>query len=206
MKDLVSMTHPLKTALRDLALKLVMAVPPLRKWAQEGGFKPNPIYTKGQYLGLPRRRSHGPEGALAPQPVVRSLDGRCLLLDEVLGEGIALVGLGVDPRTGLSATTLQLLADLDARQVTLFPYGGRPQGLRGVARSTAPGLSEVEDMNGDMVAWFARAGFKSNAVAILRPDKFAFAVVSPAELEPALEQLRSQLCWARRPLPLSKAA
>jgi 3-(3-hydroxy-phenyl)propionate hydroxylase len=206
MKDLVSMTHPLKTALRDLVLKMVMIVPPLRKWAQEGGFKPHPVYTKGQYLGLPRRRSGGPEGALVPQPVVRSLDGRRLLLDEVLGEGVALVGLGIDPRAGLSVTALELLAEMEARHVTLFPYGGRPQGLRGVARSTAAGLSEVEDMNGEMVAWFAKAGFKSNAVAILRPDKFAFAVVPPAELEAALQQLRSQLQWSPRPLPLSKAA
>lgn len=206
MKDLVSMTHPLKTALRDLILKVVMTVPPLRKWAQEGGFKPNPVYTRGQYLGLSRRRRNGPEGALAPQPIVRSLDGRRLLLDEVLGEGIALVGLGIDPRAGLSAASLELLAELEARHVTLFPYGGRPQGLRGVAHGTALGLSEVEDMNGDMVAWFARAGFKSDAVAILRPDKFAFAVVPASELEAALEQLRGQLQWTRHPLPLSKAA
>ncbi|WP_036516284.1 bifunctional 3-(3-hydroxy-phenyl)propionate/3-hydroxycinnamic acid hydroxylase [Nevskia soli] len=206
MKDVVSMTHPLKTTLRDLALKLIMTVPPLKKWFQEGGFKPNPVYTRGQYLGLPRRRGHGPEGALAPQPLVRRLDGRRLLLDEVLGEGIALVGLGVDPRAGLSDAALHLLADLGARHVTLFPYGERPQGLRGVARSTAPGLVEVEDVGGEMVRWFARAGFKSDAVAILRPDKFAFAVVRPAELEPALQQLRSQLHWTPRPLPLSKAA
>lgn len=206
MKDLVSMTHPLKTALRDLVLKVVMAVPPLRRWTQEGGFKPNPIYTKGQYIGLPRNRLRGPEGALAPQPAVRSLDGRRLLLDEVLGESIALVGLGIDPRAGLSAEALHLLADLDARHVTLFPYGGRPQGLNGVARSTAPGLAEVEDMSGDMGAWFARAGFRSDAVAILRPDKFAFAVVAPSELEAALQQLRDQLHWSPRPLPMSKAA
>lgn len=206
MKDLVSMTHPVKTALRDLALKVVMALPPLRKWAQEGGFKPNPVYTRGQYLGLPRRRARGPEGALAPQPVVRSLDGRRLLLDEVLGEGIALVGLGVDPRAGLADATLRLLADLDARYVTLFPYGGRPQGLQGVARSTAPGLAEVEDLGGEMVRWFGAAGFRSGAVAVLRPDKFAFAVVRAEALEPALQQLRIQLQWTARPAPLSQAA
>lgn len=206
MKDLVSMTNPLKTALRDLVLGLVQILPPLKRWTQEGGFKPNPVYTKGQYIGLPRRRRHGPEGALTPQPVVRSLDGRRLLLDEVLGEGIALVGLGLDPRASLSEASLSFLEDLETRYATLFPYGGRPQGLRGVARATAPGLVEVEDMNGDMVRWFQKAGFASDAVAILRPDKFAFAVVPVGELETALEQLRIQLRWTLRPLPLSKAA
>lgn len=206
MKDVVSMTHPVKTALRDLALKIVMAVPPLRRWFQEGGFKPTPVYTRGQYLGLPRRRRHGPEGALAPQPLVRSLDGRRVLLDELLGGGFALVGLKLDPRAGLSADSLRFLDDLQARYVTLFPYGRRPQGLKDVARSSCPGLAEVEDLGGEMVRWFNKAGFVSDAVAILRPDKFAFAVVPAADLEPALQQLRLQLQWTLRPAQLSKAA
>jgi 3-(3-hydroxy-phenyl)propionate hydroxylase len=205
MKDVVSMTHPLKTALRDLALKLIMALPPLRRWFQEGGFKPNPVYTKGRYLGLPRQRRGGPEGALAPQPVVRSLDGRRLLLDELLGEGFALIGLKADPRDGLSEASLRFLADLDTRYVTLFSYGARPQGPD-VACSTAPGLAEAEDMGGDMIRWFRKAGFAAGAVAILRPDKFAFAVVAAADLEMALEQLRLQLRWTLRPAQLSKAA
>lgn len=57
-----------------------------------------------------------------------------------------------------------------------------------------------------MVRWFNKAGFVSDAVAILRPDKFAFAVVPAADLEPALQQLRLQLQWTLRPAQLSKAA
>ncbi|MDR3416411.1 MAG: bifunctional 3-(3-hydroxy-phenyl)propionate/3-hydroxycinnamic acid hydroxylase [Nevskia sp.] len=206
MKNVVSMTHPLTTSLRDLALKIIHAVPPLRKWFQEGGFKPNPVYTRGQYLGLPRRRRRGPEGTLAPQPVVRGLDGRRVLLDGLLGEGFALVGLGVDPRAGLSDGTLSFLASLDTRYVTLFPYAGRPQGLHGVARSTAPGITEIEDMGGEMLAWFRKGGFRSNAVAVLRPDKFAFAVVPARGLEHALQHLRQQLQWSPRLVELSRAA
>lgn len=206
LKNAVSMTHPVKTALRDLALKLALAVPPLRQWFEDGGFKPKPVYTKGRYLGLPRRRRRGPEGSLAPQPLVRSLDGRRLLLDELLGDGFSLLGLRIDPRTCLTGASMSFLEDLDSRFVTLFPYGGRPQGLHGVERSTARGVSEVEDMGGEMVHWFAKAGFVSDAVAILRPDKFAFALVPAGQLEQAVAELRSQLGWTPRTAQLSEAA
>lgn len=193
LKDVVSMTNPVGTALRDGLLRGMQMVPPLKKWFTEGGFKPTPVYTKGQYLGLPRRARKGPEGALSPQPEVRRFDGRRVLLDELLGTEFALVGLGVDPRDGLSADSLAQLDALGTRYVTLFPYGGRPQGQKAVARSTAPGLTEVEDLGGDMIGWFKDAGFTDEAVAVIRPDKFAFAVVKPRELGKAVVELQTQL-------------
>lgn len=193
LKDVVSMTHPVGTRVRDAVIKYVQKVPGLKTWIKEGGFKPKPVYTKGQYLGLPRQRRGGPEGAMAPQPEVRLLDGRRMKLDELLGHGFSLVGLNADPRASLSNASLQLLDTLDTRYVTLFPYASRPQGLNGVAQSTAEGLCEVEDMTGQMVEWFGKAGCNSEAVALLRPDKFTFALVSPAELEDAVQALRQQL-------------
>jgi 3-(3-hydroxy-phenyl)propionate hydroxylase len=51
----------------------------------------------------------------------------------------------------------------------------------------------VEDINGDMIDWFRKAGFSKEAVAILRPDRFIFAVVPVAALNRALTRLRDQL-------------
>ncbi len=204
LKDVVSMTHPIGTAVRDLIFKSVLAIPKLRDWIQEGGFKPTPVYTKGQYLGLPRHRRHGPEGALVPQPEVRKIDGRRVLLDELLGNNFSLVGLNVDPRDGISPASSELLESLQTQYVTLFPYGARPQGLTGVDRSTAAELTEVEDIHGFMVEWFNKAGFHKDAVAVIRPDKFAFAVVQISELNQALQQLKNQLDW--QPVPSKVAA
>lgn len=193
LKDVVSMTSPVGTRLRDFLLKSFQAIPNLRSWFQEGGFKPRPVYTRGQYLGLPRRGWRGPEGAMAPQPDVRLIDGRRLLLDELLGPGFSLVGLATDPRAALSADNLAWLNSLDAHYVAIYPYASRPQGLRGVERATPTGLSEPEDMNGEMIRWFGRAGFKRDAVAILRPDRFTFALVDKEELNEAVRSLRTQL-------------
>ncbi|RJF90126.1 bifunctional 3-(3-hydroxy-phenyl)propionate/3-hydroxycinnamic acid hydroxylase [Oleomonas cavernae] len=193
MKDTVSMTNPIGTLLRDAVLHIVQTVPAFRRWAEEGGFKPQPAYARGQYLGLPRRGRSRPEGALAPQPEVRLIDGRRMLLDDVLGEGFALVGFKCDPREGLSAAQRDNLARLGTRFVTLYPYAGRPQGMKEVARSVDPALSEVEDLGGHMVDWFRKAGFKHEGVAILRPDRFAFGVVSPSQCSRAVDDLIRQL-------------
>ncbi|AXQ27929.1 bifunctional 3-(3-hydroxy-phenyl)propionate/3-hydroxycinnamic acid hydroxylase [Solimonas sp. K1W22B-7] len=194
LKDVVSMTNPAGCLLRDGLIKLALAIPAGKRWFQEGGFKPDPVYTRGQYLGLPRRRLGGPEGVLAPQPEVRRFDGSRTRLDELLGKEFAVVGLNVDPRSALSAESRAGLDRLGARYLTLYPYGGRPQGQIGVERATPAGLVEVEDFTGVMVRWFRKAGYRREAVAILRPDKFAFAVVKPAALDSAVAELCGQVC------------
>jgi 3-(3-hydroxy-phenyl)propionate hydroxylase len=119
------------------------------------------------------------EGKLSPQPLVRTLCGRHTPLDDLTGWGFSLVGLDCDPRTALSAESQGTLARLNTSYVALFPDGGRPQGL-GAARDPIPGLEEAEDIHGTMVAWLRKAGHRSKSVAILRPDKFVYAV-SPLE-------------------------
>lgn len=193
LKDVVSMTSPIGTRLRDLIIKGVLATPKLRQWFQYGGFKPRPIYTRGQYLGLPRRGLHGAEGTLAPQPEVRRIDGRRHLLDEALGCGFSLIGLGTDPRLSLSADNQAWLDGMATQYVALYPYAHRPQGLHGIERATPDGLHELEDMEGQMIRWFDRAGFAGNAIAILRPDRFTFALVDARELNQTISELRRQL-------------
>ena len=193
LKDAVSMINPVGTLLRDAALRLARNVPAFRRWMEDGGFKPLPVYARGQYLGQPRKGRKGPEGSLAPQPEVRLIDGRRALLDDILGDGFALVGFNCDPREGLSDANRETLARLATRFVTLYPYAGRPQGLNGVARATDPTLPEVEDLGGHMAKWFRMAGFRHGGVALLRPDRFTFAIVLPGQSGRIVDDLVRQL-------------
>ena len=193
LKDVVSMTNPVGTLLRDGFIALSQAIGPLKRWFRNGGFKPLPVYKQGSYIGLPRRSWRGPEGVLSPQPEVRCFDSSRVLLDDLLGQGFSLVGLNVDPRDHLDATSSRMLDELGTRMVTLCAYGERPQGLRGVDRNVRPGTTEVEDIEGHMIKWFRKAGFKDRAIAVLRPDKFTFAVVQPEALPRALGELAKQL-------------
>ena len=191
LKDLVSMTNPLAGKIRDGVIKSVLATPKLKEWGQEGGFKPKPIYTKGQYLGLPRKHRLSPEGSLSPQPTVRVFDGRCVLLDDLIGENYALIGLSIDPTVNLSKQSIQVLKQIGCKFMTLYPYSLRPQGQ--VIRDLNPDVIEVEDIYGGMVDWFAKTCKPSQPIALLRPDKFTFAVVTEDEINAAIQQLKYQL-------------
>ena len=192
MKNYVSVANPALSGLRNLATRVARITPGLREYFSKAKFKPRPRYPDGQYFGCPRRRRSGPEGEQIPQPAVMGRDGRRQLLDEVLGEGYGVIGFGVDPRTHLSPAELATLASLDARCVTLFPLGGRPQGFAAV-RSAPEGLPELEDCTGELTAWLKKAGMHQGAVAVIRPDRFAYALVGTDELPQTVRQLADQL-------------
>lgn len=191
MKDFVSMANPIGAMLRNVIIRAIQATPYLRDALREGKFIPKPKYEQGQYFGLSRRKRSGPEGRLMPQPTMRGPDGRAHLLDTLLGEGYALLGHGIDPRSELSPGEVQVWDALGARYAAVFPYAGRPQG--NVARSTPRGLLEIEDLHGELLQWFRAAGHCRGAVAIIRPDKFVFAVVAGKELVKTTQAVTEQL-------------
>lgn len=191
LKDIVSITNPVVGKIRDGVIKGVLATPKLKEWGQEGGFKPKPVYTKGQYLGLARKHRLSPEGSLAPQPTIRDFDGRRVLLDSLLGEHYSLIGLSVDPTIGLSNTSKQVLKQIGCKFITLYPYSDRPQGH--ISRNLNPDVIEVEDIAGDMVCWLRKACKASQPIALLRPDKFTFAVVNQDDINSTIQQLKHQL-------------
>lgn len=209
MKDFVSVSNPLKAMLRNGVVKLIHATPGVRRLLTEAKFKPQPVYPQGSYFGLARRKRGGPEGRLMPQPTVLTRNGKQPLLDELLGDGYALIGYQVDPRSGLSAADRQLLDALGTSYLTLYPHGGRPQGQ--VARSSPAGLLELEDLSGNGVAWFER-GAGRGAVALIRPDKFTFGMVRQVQAGVLVAELRSQLgqpqqqYQARQPVAAKVAA
>jgi 3-(3-hydroxy-phenyl)propionate hydroxylase len=195
MKDFVSMSNPITSRLRNLLVKTVLVTPLLGRYVREGRFKPAPTYAPDSYLGMSRKHRRSPEGTMIPQPEVRTFKGQRVLLDDLLGEGYALIGLQVDPREHLCAASRQLLDAQGTRYATLFEFGTRPQGAN-VERANTSELVEVEDVRGEMIAWFKRSGFSSGAIAVVRPDKFTFAMVKADDLDLAITELKFQLQWA----------
>ena len=104
-------------------------------------------------------------------------DGGRRLLDEVLGDGYAVIGFGVDPRALLSPAELGSLARRGRPLCDPLPAGGRPQGFD-TSRSAPQGLPELEDFSGELTAWLRKSGLGRGAVAIVRPDKFTYALVA----------------------------
>lgn len=194
MKDFVSMDDPVKAAIRNVVVKTLNVMPVLGKWLREGGFKPTPTYKKGTFFGLPRLKRRGVEGTLLPQPQVRTFNGKRVLLDEVLGDGFSLIGFNCNPQNYLNDDSKVFLQKVNASFIALYPFGGRPQG-NGVQRHTPDSLVEVEDTDGGLVKWFRKGLSVRSPIAIIRPDKFVFALVDAGQLETAVAQLKEQLGW-----------
>ena len=175
-KSVVSVKSPTKARARDLAMRAAMRTPVLGGWVERAGMKPRPRYRKrGAYVGLPRSL-RGAEGTLAPQPVVRRYDGRPVRLDDALGLGWAVIGLGVDPRD-LSGADLAVWQQVGATFATVFDTGTRPQGSVGDGRRRA-GLVDLEDTTGELGRWLRRHGLRDGQVLVLRPDRFVFGASS----------------------------
>ena len=191
MKEFVSQPNRVKAALRNALVALLLKMPKLGDYIREARWKPPPTYPNGVYFGLARTRRNGAEGRPIPQPQVRTHLGRRALLDEILGDNFALVGYGVDPRATLDANTIARLDSLNARFVVVYPYGGRPQGS-GVSPISPAGLIEVEDLSGEACAWFRKVGARPGHVALVRPDKFVYAIRPAAGIaEAVVHALRS---------------
>ena len=191
MKNFVSTSNPLLGTLRNLATRTAQATPGIREYLAEQKFKPRPRYQAGAYFGMPRARRNGLEGEQLPQPQLADFECRQVLLDDALGQGYALIGYGVDPRAQLSTADQRLLAPLNIRYLTLYPAGGRPQGMKSACAPSS--AEEWEDMTGECIRRFRDAGYEPGAVAIVRPDRFVFAMCKSGQLQPAVDYLIEQL-------------
>jgi 3-(3-hydroxy-phenyl)propionate hydroxylase len=194
MKDFVSMANPVKAFLRNALTRTAMATPVIGRYLREGSFIPQPAYASGSYFGIPRRMRRMrrcPAGRQLPQPFVKGPSGRGERLDDLLGDGFALIGIGMDPRKSMTEADIASWQRLNARFVTAYPFGGRPQG--DAARVRPEGLVEIEDVSGELLAWLRSHGYRRGSVVIARPDRFVYGAFPGSELSAATRRINGEL-------------
>jgi 3-(3-hydroxy-phenyl)propionate hydroxylase len=191
MKDFVSMANPFKAFLRNAFTRTAMAMPVIGRYLREGTFIPQPSYAGGSYFGIPRGMRRSPAGRQLPQPYVKGPSGRGERLDDLLGDGFALLGIGADPRRSLTEADLASWRRLHASFVAVYPFGGRPQG--GHARVRPRGLVEIEDITGELLAWLRSRGQGRGSVVIVRPDRFVYGAVPGSQLSAATRGIQAEL-------------
>ena len=191
MKDFVSMANPVKAFLRNALTRTAMATPVLGRYLREGSFIPQPSYVGGRYFGIAQGMRRSPSGRQLPQPFVKGPSGRGERLDDLLGDGFALIGIGTDPRESMTEADLAGWCRLQASFVTIYPFGGRPQG--DAARVRPDGLVEIEDVTGELLAWLRSHGHGSGSVVIVRPDRFVYGAVAGSELSATTRRIQAEL-------------
>lgn len=142
---------------------------PARDYFAQMKYKPQPRLTRGLVLtdGAP---SHSAlVGRLLPQPQVSVAGGETVALDELLGDGFALIGVDIDPAALATAARTAPFARLDPALVLLT--SGQPQPV-------APSGVTVALDRGTML----RSAGASSRILLVRPDRYVLAAFDPAEL------------------------
>jgi 3-(3-hydroxy-phenyl)propionate hydroxylase len=96
-------------------------------------------------------------------------DGRRVPIDELLGDGFVVLGLGTDPRALLSAESREAWEGVNARFLTIR------------SGTSVVGEGAVGDPLGRLWDWLSR--FETPVVA-LRPDHYVYAASSGPDLPP----------------------
>lgn len=139
-------TSRLRALVRDLVMRTLWAIPSLRTRLERGDVIPAPSIEKSSLVNW---AAAGPVGQMIPQPLIRTPAGE-VMLDELLGSGFSLIGVGVDPWELLTEADRKVADALRARIVHLHPEG------------------DGEDAASELSRW---AGVEEG-VLVVRPDRF----------------------------------
>jgi 3-(3-hydroxy-phenyl)propionate hydroxylase len=181
---------------RDVAFRGVQKVPGARDYILQMKYKPMPRYTRGAVVPYAGTSPDVPLGRMFSQPAVENADGDRVLLDDATGSSFALLGLHVDPSSGLSADAAAWWRSLGARSVRVLAPRGAPGPDPG-GRRQRPGRSDdgwsvvVEDVDGAFRDWLLRR--PADNVIVLRPDRYVAAVCPLGDLEQVTGRLRTIL-------------
>ena len=95
--NIVMTTTKRASQLRDWIFSLINIIPPFRNAITDMRVKPQPRYANGSLLFTKNKGSKRLVGTLLPQPSMLTRDGKKVLLDDVLGNGFAIIRLYEKP-------------------------------------------------------------------------------------------------------------
>jgi 3-(3-hydroxy-phenyl)propionate hydroxylase len=161
-------THRSIALLRDIFFRGLNVLPPTREALTEMRIKPQPKYTHGFLLPTSSKDNKALRGMLLPQPVVRTQEGEHLLLDDLLGNGFALLRLQEKPSEAFAPLKSALWEQLQVRFVCVQP-------------------SSIE---GDLHSFFRD---QHERCILVRPDRYVFGVFRVSEGDNVAGQVYSML-------------
>ncbi|WP_424080783.1 bifunctional 3-(3-hydroxy-phenyl)propionate/3-hydroxycinnamic acid hydroxylase [Mycobacterium sp.] len=176
----ISPTNRRVAAVRDLMVRSASIVPSLKRYVLEMRFKPMPRYEQGAIVHSVHaepRRSDSPVGTLFVQPRVDTREHQNILLDDILGNGFAVLCWNNNPREILGDTAFANWKALGAKFVA-----ARPLSQLHWTGHDDPDIVVVGDRCGDLKAWFDK---HQESVLFLRPDR-CIAGACIAQLAPEL--------------------
>lgn len=174
---------------RDGFFRAIQLLPGIRDYILQMGYKPKPRFAEGAIVSRPVDGPN-PVGAMLAQPEVEGPDG-VRKLDDVIGPGFGIIGVGVDPTAGLNEQDVAWWLATGGRFVHVVPpRSGPPPGLEDRPLD-ARGSLVVEDISGVFREW--RLSRPSQEVIVLRPDRYVAAVCPVKDLPEVTAAMRGVL-------------
>jgi 3-(3-hydroxy-phenyl)propionate hydroxylase len=160
----ISPTNRRIASMRDVLIRSASIVPSLKRYVLEMRFKPMPRYEQGAVVHSQPRNPTSPVGTLFIQPNVDTRERQNVLLDEVLGEGFAVLCWNNNPQAILGDKAFAQWQQLGATFIA-----ARPQSQLQWTGHDDPDVTIVGDRTGRLKAWFDT---QKESVLFLRPDRF----------------------------------
>jgi 3-(3-hydroxy-phenyl)propionate hydroxylase len=161
---------------RDLGFRALNVVPGGKDYVLQMKYKPMPRYRRGVVVDVEDDPT-GAVGRMFSQPVVGTADRRRVKLDDVLGAGLAVIGVFVDPAGGLGEDDRNTWSTWGARfiHVVRARAVGRPSRAGSPSPLEVPSVSDavVEDVDGAFRDWLL--DHPGAEILVLRPDRYLAA-------------------------------
>jgi 3-(3-hydroxy-phenyl)propionate hydroxylase len=168
--------------LRDQYFRVMYAIPYTRQIYLQMRIKPRSRLRQGLLLSRFNRASRRYAGRMLPQPVVQDEQGKHLLLDEVLGNGFALLRLHSHPRQAFAALAAEPWHELGVRFVCICPRGEQDNSFHAATEAEMAGPEA-----GFVVAWDSEGRIEDflrhdeRHYLLVRPDRYILGAFSEDE-------------------------
>ncbi|WP_315834703.1 bifunctional 3-(3-hydroxy-phenyl)propionate/3-hydroxycinnamic acid hydroxylase [Bradyrhizobium prioriisuperbiae] len=174
-------TSPLQAWLVQGAFRAAAIVPAVQAYFAQMKHKPKPHYKDGFLLSSTAVLV----GSMLPQPEVERVDRRRIMLDDVLGDGFALVAYGPDAERALD-NGRDLDFGVPLRRVAILPSWQNPE----PGRSGEPDAGEIETVRD--IADLLAPVLPVASLLLVRPDRYvAASVAAVSSLTAFAQQIRT---------------
>ena len=166
--EIVMTTDPRRALARDLAARTLLRIPAGRRYLTQMRYRPRVRHAAGLVTG-----DHELTGTVMPQPrVLVAPSLRPQLLDEVLGESYALLGVDIAPEAWRAVDASGWLGDTSwVKRIDVY-LGDR------LPPSSSP-RAAVADADGRLEA---ALGSARNHFVLVKPDRYIAAVIDPGSV------------------------
>lgn len=163
-------TSRLQALLVQGAFKLMRFVPPLHAYFAQMKYKPKPFYREG--FILPDDGGLNVVGRMQPQPLVERLDRSRVKLDELHGDGFALIAFGEEAQATLAACAGEDFGLPRLTRIAITPHS------MNIDRRADPAILAVREVDEFFEQRLPRG---REILIIVRPDRYAAAACDVSE-------------------------